>query len=69
MDCSIDGMPNKDPDPKLPLSELGSAEAYNAARKNKGISPIDPNTMPRAEDDKETYERSPEYHDRPDAGK
>jgi hypothetical protein len=28
-----------------------------------GISPQKPSSMPRAEDDAETYEKSPEFHD------
>jgi hypothetical protein len=50
----------------LPVSELGPDEPRGDAR--TGISPDDPGTMPRAEDDEETYERSPEFHDRPDPG-
>jgi hypothetical protein len=50
----------------LHVSELGPDEPRGDAR--TGISPQDPGTMPRAEDDKETYERSPEFHDRPDPG-
>ena len=30
----------------------------------RGISPLDPSSMPRAEDDEQTYAQSPEYHDR-----
>jgi hypothetical protein len=32
------------------------------------VSPIDPGTMPRSEDDEQTFERSPEFHDRPAPG-
>lgn len=32
-----------------------------------GIMPQKPSSMPRAEDDAETYARSPEYHDRREA--
>ena len=28
-----------------------------------GIAPTKPSSMPRAEDDRKTYDRSPEYHD------
>jgi hypothetical protein len=59
-------MSNQQRDEKLPLSEIGPAETYNAARKDKAINPLDPSSMPRAEDDEQTYERSPEYHDRPE---
>ena len=30
----------------------------------RGISPVNPSSMPRAEDDEQTYANSPEYHDR-----
>jgi hypothetical protein len=31
------------------------------------ISPLDVDSMPRAEDDSTVFENSPEFHDRPDA--
>jgi hypothetical protein len=34
-----------------------------------GISPQDPATMPRAEDDAYTRAHSPEFHDRPGSGR
>ena len=34
----------------------------------KGISPLNPSTFPRAEDDEETQAHSPEFHDVPDPG-
>jgi hypothetical protein len=34
----------------------------------EGISPLNPSTFPRAEDDEETFARSPEFHDVPDPG-
>jgi hypothetical protein len=34
----------------------------------EGISPLNPSTFPRAEDDHETFARSPEFHDLPDPG-
>jgi len=61
-------MSSANKDKKLPLDEIGPAEAYNAARDEEGISPADPDTMPREEDDEETYARSPEFHDRPATG-
>ena len=61
-------MPKEENDPTLPISELGPVEAYDGARKDKGVSPIDPGTMPRSEDDEQTFERSPEFHDRPAPG-
>lgn len=34
-----------------------------------GISPTNPGSMPRAEDDIDTWARSSEFHDRPGSGK
>jgi hypothetical protein len=34
----------------------------------EGISPLNPSTFPRAEDDEETLAHSPEFHDVPDPG-
>ena len=34
----------------------------------EGISPLNPLTFPRAEDDEETFAHSPEFHDIPDPG-
>jgi hypothetical protein len=34
----------------------------------EGISPLNPSTFPRAEEDEETFAHSPEFHDRPDPG-
>jgi hypothetical protein len=34
----------------------------------EGISPRNPSTFPRAEDDDETFAHSPEFHDLPDPG-
>ena len=47
----------------LPISELGPDEPRGDAR--GGITPQDPGSMPRAEDDEQTFERSPEFHDTP----
>lgn len=58
-------MPSDNRDKKLPLDEIGPAEARNGARDDSAISPADPGTMPRAEDDDATYARSPEFHDPP----
>lgn len=33
-----------------------------------GITPLNPSTFPRAEDDEETLAHSPEFHDLPDPG-
>ena len=42
-------------------------DGANEPGQEQGISPRDPRSMPRAEDDEETFANSPEYHDRPDA--
>ena len=34
----------------------------------EGISPLNPSTFPRAEDDAETFEHSSDFHDMPDPG-
>jgi hypothetical protein len=34
----------------------------------EGISPLNPATFPRAEDDEETFAHSPDFHDVPDPG-
>jgi hypothetical protein len=34
----------------------------------EGISPANPSTFPRAEDDEETFAHSPQFHDLPDPG-
>ena len=34
----------------------------------EGISPLNPSTLPRAEDDEETRAHSPQFHDLPDPG-
>jgi hypothetical protein len=48
----------------LPIDELGPDDARPDPRSREGITPQKPETMPRAEDDEETFERSPEFHDR-----
>ena len=48
----------------LPVDELGPDDPRRDSETEEGISPQKPNTMPRAEEDEETYERSPEFHDR-----
>jgi hypothetical protein len=39
-----------------------------STRELEGISPLNPSTFPRAEDDEETFAHSPEFHDLPDPG-
>lgn len=41
---------------------------HNTTPEREGISPLNPSTFPRAEDDDETRARSPEFHDLPDPG-
>lgn len=49
--------------PDAPGSHVGNAPVKPAA--NEGVSPQNPASMPRAEDDEETRRNSPEFHDRP----
>ena len=49
---------------RLPVEELGPDDPRRDPRSGEGISPQQPETMPRAEDDEETHRRSPEFHDR-----
>jgi hypothetical protein len=42
------------------------SDRKTAKPEERAISPIDPDTMPRAEDDEKTFASSPEFHDRPD---
>ena len=41
---------------------------HNTTPELEGISPLNPSTFPRAEDDDDTRARSPEFHDVPDPG-
>ena len=50
-------------DEHLPIDELGPDDPRRDPRLDEGISPQNPDTMPRGEDDEETFERSPEFHD------
>jgi len=56
--------PAKDRNERLPIDELGPDEPRRDPRSGQEISPQQPETMPRAEDDEDTYQRSPEFHDR-----
>jgi hypothetical protein len=40
----------------------------NTTPELEGISPLNPSTFPRAEDDDETRANSPQFHDLPDPG-
>jgi hypothetical protein len=48
----------------LPIDELGPDDPRRDPHSTEGITPQKPETMPRAEDDEDTFERSPEFHDR-----
>ena len=48
--------------PDTPASHIGNAPLEPVT---EGITPQNPSTMPRAEDDAETRSNSPEFHDRP----
>jgi hypothetical protein len=43
-------------------------QGSDATPELEGISPRNPATFPRAEDDAETQSKSPEFHDLPDPG-
>lgn len=45
--------------------EMSTADDRPAEQKRE-ISPENPDSMPRAEDDEKVFEKSPEFHDRPD---
>ena len=57
--------PRNDRDEYLP--DAPGSHGGNAPLKPvpEGITPQNPATMPRAEDDAETRRKSPEFHDRP----
>ena len=48
--------------PDAPANHIGNAPLKPVT---EGITPQNPSTMPRAEDDDETRRNSPEFHDRP----
>jgi hypothetical protein len=60
----ISSNPGDNRNDHLPVDELGPDDARRDPRSEKGITPQQPETMPRAEDDEETFARSPEFHDR-----
>lgn len=53
-----------------PMTDVPSshAPAQPVAPVPGGITPQDPSSMPRGEDDAETRRNSPEFHDRPGPG-
>ena len=46
--------------------QTGEESASERTPELEGISPLNPSTFPRAEDDEETFAHSPEFHDLPD---
>ncbi len=63
--------PDNIADAHHPPSTTDAADTSGAASppsEHRGISPEDPGSMPRAEDDQSTFDNSPEFHDRPDPG-
>ena len=55
-----DNRPNPDQDAPDPAPE--------ATPELEGISPLNPKTFPRGDNDDTTFAESPEFHDRPDPG-
>ena len=49
-------------------SDDDAEQENNTTPELEGISPLNPSTFPRAEDDEETFAHSPEFHDLPDPG-
>jgi hypothetical protein len=58
--------PDTQPDEYIPVAP-GAHRTPPVTPDPGAISPIDPASMPRAEDDEQTRRNSPEFHDRPDA--
>ena len=50
-------------DPRTPKDPNDTIAVDESDNVGPGIAPTNPETMPRAEDDKTTYRRSPEFHD------
>lgn len=48
--------------------EPDDSPEHETTPEQEGISPLNPSTFPRAEDDAETFAHSPEFHDLPDPG-
>jgi hypothetical protein len=58
------------PDVESPGLGIDSQQMVHAAGEDAPpISPLDPSSMPRAEDDDESKANSPEFNDRPGSGK
>ena len=59
---------NRDHIDERPSDEDTAEQETNTTPELEGISPLNPSTFPRAEDDEETFAHSPEFHDLPDPG-
>jgi hypothetical protein len=53
---------------RKPSDERVSDSGAKPTPELEGISPMNPSTFPRAEDDEETFAHSPDFHDLPDPG-
>ncbi len=56
--------PSSETDPESVIPELDFHQPDESDFEVPGIMPSKPSSMPRAEDDPKTFERSPEFHDR-----
>ena len=59
---------NRDPVDEHRNNEHEADLEHETTPELEGISPLNPSTFPRAEDDTETLAHSPEFHDLPDPG-
>ncbi len=59
---------NRDRIDERPSDDDAAEQENNTTPELEGISPLNPSTFPRAEDDEETFAHSPEFHDLPDPG-
>lgn len=59
---------NRDRIDERPSDDDTAEQETNTTPELEGMSPLNPSTFPRAEDDEETFVHSPEFHDLPDPG-
>ena len=60
--------PDTQPDEYLPdTPSAHRTPPTNPNPQGDGVNPVDTSSMPRGEDDDETFRHSPEFHDRPGA--
>jgi hypothetical protein len=59
---------NRDRIDERPSDDDTAEQETNTTPELEGMSPLNPSTFPRAEDDEETFAHSPEFHDLPDPG-